>query len=56
MATNAINTKCEKCENKIPDTSCSVTTNVFNTKIGEVKNKVPDVSGLVKETFITLKY
>ena len=56
MASNALNTKTEKFENKIPYTSCSVTTNVFNTTIGEVKNKVPDVSGLVKETFITLKY
>ena len=37
-------------ENKIPDTSGSVTTIVLNTKINEIETKILDVCGLVKRT------
>ena len=38
-------------ENKIPDTSGSVTTIVLNTKINEIETKILDVCGLVKRTY-----
>ena len=44
MTTTVLNTEISEVENKIPNTSNSVTTTVLNTKIGEVENKIPDNS------------
>ena len=52
MTTKVFNTKIEKIENKIPDTSGLVTTTVLNTKIGEVGNKIPDITSLVILMFL----
>ena len=42
MSTTVLNTKISEVENKIPDTSNSVTSTVLNTNIREVEDKIPN--------------